>query len=210
MIARARRPDGPRSNPRLSHLRDRQARVRNARRRFPVLRRIRPAQPARRACGRGRRARCRGDEYIDVRGLPPLRAALADYLTALHAKPVAESRGRSRLPGWPRYRSLWRRLCGPASACVHSPAWPNVGNAALLRQAKVVELSLNALPDGRFSMDFDRLDALLQGARALILNSPNNPTGWTATRAGAGNHPGAVPQAWRLADLGRGILAPGV
>jgi aspartate aminotransferase len=31
-------------------------------------------------------------------------------------------------------------------------------------------------------MDFDRLDAMLEGARAFILNSPNNPTGWTATR----------------------------
>ena len=31
-------------------------------------------------------------------------------------------------------------------------------------------------------MDFDRLDAMLDGARAFILNSPNNPTGWTATR----------------------------
>jgi aspartate/methionine/tyrosine aminotransferase len=31
-------------------------------------------------------------------------------------------------------------------------------------------------------MDFDRLDTMLRGARAFILNSPNNPTGWTATR----------------------------
>ena len=31
-------------------------------------------------------------KYIDVRGLPSLRAALADYLTALHARPVTESR----------------------------------------------------------------------------------------------------------------------
>ena len=30
--------------------------------------------------------------YPDVRGLPALRDALAEYLTALHAKPVAEER----------------------------------------------------------------------------------------------------------------------
>ena len=64
---------------------------------------------------------------------------------------------------------------------LHSPAWPNVGNAALLRQAEVTEIELTALPEGGFRMDFDRLDGLLQGARAFILNSPNNPTGWTAT-----------------------------
>ena len=65
---------------------------------------------------------------------------------------------------------------------LHSPSWPNVGNAARLRGAQVDELDLIALPDGGFRMDFDRLDAMLEGARAFILNSPNNPTGWTATR----------------------------
>ncbi len=123
-------------------------------------------------------------KYIDVRGLPPLRAALADYLTALHAKPVAELRVQISASGMAAVSVALAAIVRAGERVVmHSPAWPNVGNAALLRQAKVVELSLNALPDGRFSMDFDRLDALLQGARAFILNSPNNPTGWTATRA---------------------------
>ncbi len=66
---------------------------------------------------------------------------------------------------------------------LHSPAWPNVGNAARLRGAQVEELALTALPEGGFRLDLDRLDAMLDGARAFILNSPNNPTGWTATRA---------------------------
>jgi aspartate/methionine/tyrosine aminotransferase len=65
---------------------------------------------------------------------------------------------------------------------LHSPSWPNVANATRLRGAKVDELDLIALPEGGFRMDFDRLDAMLEGARAFILNSPNNPTGWTATR----------------------------
>ena len=64
---------------------------------------------------------------------------------------------------------------------LHSPSWPNVGNAARLRGAQVDELDLVALPEGGFRLDLDRLDAMLQGARAFILNSPNNPTGWTAT-----------------------------
>jgi aspartate/methionine/tyrosine aminotransferase len=65
---------------------------------------------------------------------------------------------------------------------MHSPAWPNVGNAARLRGAEVDELPLTVLPEGGFRLDFDRLDAMLEGAQAFILNSPNNPTGWTATR----------------------------
>jgi aspartate aminotransferase len=65
---------------------------------------------------------------------------------------------------------------------LHSPAWPNVGNAARVRGAQVDELALTALAEGGFRMDFDRLDSMLDGARAFILNTPNNPTGWTATR----------------------------
>jgi len=121
-------------------------------------------------------------KYIDVRGLPPLRAALADYLTALHARPVAEERVQITASGMAAVTVALAAIVRAGERVVlHSPAWPNVGNAARLRQAEVVELGLTALPDGRFSLDFDRLDTLLAGARAFILNSPNNPTGWTAT-----------------------------
>jgi aspartate/methionine/tyrosine aminotransferase len=120
--------------------------------------------------------------YIDVRGLPALRAALATYLTALHRKPVAESRVQVTASGMSAVSVALAAIVRAGERVVlHSPAWPNVGNAARLRQAEVVELELRALPDGRFSMDCDRLDVLLKGARAFVLNSPNNPTGWTAT-----------------------------
>jgi aspartate aminotransferase len=121
-------------------------------------------------------------KYIDVRGLPALRAVLADYLTALHRRPVAESRVQVSASGMSAMSvALAATVRAGQRVVLHSPAWPNVGNAVLLRGAEVVELELTALPDGRFSMDFDRLDTVLQGARAFILNSPNNPTGWTAT-----------------------------
>ncbi len=34
-----------------------------------------------------------------------------------------------------------------------------------------------------FRLDLDRLDTMMEGARALVLNSPGNPTGWTASEA---------------------------
>src|SRR5271157_1680595 len=110
-------------------------------------------------------------KYIDVRGLPKLRAALADYLTALHARPVAEERVQITASGMAAVTVALAAIVRAGERVVlHSPAWPNVGNAARLRQAEVVELGLTALPDGRFIMDFNRLDALLEGARAFILN----------------------------------------
>jgi aspartate aminotransferase len=121
--------------------------------------------------------------YPDVRGLPELRAALADYLTELHACPVSEQRIQITASGMTAVSvALMATVRAGDRVVLHSPSWPNIGNAARLRGAQVDELDLTALPDGGFRLDLDRLDAMLQGARAFILNSPNNPTGWTATR----------------------------
>jgi aspartate aminotransferase len=120
--------------------------------------------------------------YSDVRGLEELRSALADYLTALHAHPVSEERIQITASGMTAVSVALAATVRPGDRVVlHSPSWPNVANAARLRGAEVAELDLTAVPEGGFRMDFDRLDAMLQGARAFILNSPNNPTGWTAT-----------------------------
>jgi aspartate aminotransferase len=121
--------------------------------------------------------------YSDVRGLPELRSAIADYLSALHARPVSEERIQITASGMTAVSvALAATVRAGERVVLHSPAWPNVGNAARLRGAVVEELDLTAQPDGSFRMDLDRLDNMLEGARAFILNSPNNPTGWTATQ----------------------------
>jgi aspartate aminotransferase len=121
--------------------------------------------------------------YPDVRGLPGLREALADYLSLLHERPVQETRIQVTASGMAAVSiALAATVRAGQRVVLHSPAWPNVANAARLRGAEVQELDLIAEPDGRFRLDLDRLDHMLTGARAFILNSPNNPTGWTATR----------------------------
>jgi aspartate/methionine/tyrosine aminotransferase len=120
--------------------------------------------------------------YSDVRGLPELRYTLADYLSGLHAKPVSEDRIQITASGMAAVATALTAIVRPGDRVVlHSPAWPNVGNAARVRGAQVEELALTPLVEGGFRMDFDRLDGVLEGARAFILNSPNNPTGWTAS-----------------------------
>ena len=122
--------------------------------------------------------------YPDVRGLPELRQALADYLTDLHARPVAEDRIQVTASGMAAVAiALGATVRAGDRVVVLSPAWPNIGNAARLRGAEVVEVGLTRRDDGGFRLDLDRLEAALRTARAVVLNSPNNPTGWTATQA---------------------------
>jgi len=120
--------------------------------------------------------------YSDVRGLPVLREALAGYLTGLHAKPVHESRIQVTASGMTAMTVALSAVVRPGDRVVlHSPIWPNIPHALALRGAQTDTLGLDALPDGSFRLDLERLDRMLEGARAFILNSPNNPTGWTAT-----------------------------
>ena len=120
--------------------------------------------------------------YPDVRGLPPLRESLAAYLTGLHAKPVDESRVQVTASGMAAVSiALAATVQASQRVVIHNPLWPNIANAILLRGASVDALDLIATPDGRFRLDLDRLDRMMEGARAFVLNSPNNPTGWTAT-----------------------------
>ena len=142
-----------------------------------------PAPPA--AAAALTAAIARGDaRYPDVRGVPALRHALAQYLTALHARPVGETRIHVTSSGMAAVSIALQSVVRPGDRVVlHTPAWPNPANAALLRGANVEALPLTPLPDGGFHMDLARLDTMLTGARIFVLNSPNNPTGWTATTA---------------------------
>jgi aspartate/methionine/tyrosine aminotransferase len=120
--------------------------------------------------------------YPDVRGLPALREALCGYLGRVHAKPVAESRIQVTASGMAALTVAMAAVVrADHRVVVHSPAWPNIANAARLRGAVVEEIALDAQPDGSFRLDLDRLDTMLEGARAFVLNTPGNPTGWTAT-----------------------------
>ena len=120
--------------------------------------------------------------YPDVRGLPTLREALANYLTTLHAKPVTEDRIQVVASGMTAVSVALAATVRPGQrVLMHSPAWPNVGNAARLRGAELIEMPLESLPQGGFRMDMDQLESLLPGTRAFLLNTPNNPTGWIAT-----------------------------
>lgn len=61
------------------------------------------------------------------------------------------------------------------------PLWPNLQEIPRILGARTVTVSLR-FRDG-WTLDLDELiDALTPGTRAVYINSPNNPTGWTMRR----------------------------
>lgn len=150
------------------------------------------------------KALARGEaRYPDVRGLPALRDALAAYLTALHARPVEEARVQVTGSGMTAVAIAFAALLRPGDRVVlHEPLWPNIANAALLRGGVLDPVALDQGEDGAFRLDLGRMIARLPGARMLVLNSPNNPTGWTATHAELGSLLAACRQhgVWLVSD----------
>jgi aspartate/methionine/tyrosine aminotransferase len=63
------------------------------------------------------------------------------------------------------------------------PVWPNLTAQPAIMGATVKRVSL--IPhDGAWTLDLQRLlDAVTPATRMLLVNAPNNPTGWTLTHA---------------------------
>jgi aspartate/methionine/tyrosine aminotransferase len=112
-------------------------------------------------------------------GIPELREAISDYVSRLH---------RARAPGDIAVTASGMSALmltvealidhGDRVVCV-TPLWPNITEIPKILGAGVVRVALEFGAHG-WTLDVDRLlAALLPGTRALILNSPNNPTGWT-------------------------------
>ncbi len=132
--------------------------------------------------------------YTYQAGLPELRAALAAYMTGLYGSPhagSAEPFGPERffvtIGGMQALQMALRLAAGPGDeVIVPTPAWPNFGGALAVAGVGLVEVPLRLdraeAADARWRLDADDLArAVTPRTRALVINSPANPTGWTAT-----------------------------
>ena len=119
--------------------------------------------------------------YTHNLGIPELRDALASYVTRLH-RPVSGSQIAVTSAGVNALRLASQLIVDPGSRVVEVvPLWPNLQEIPKILGAHVATVALSFSPSG-WRLDLERLiDALTPGTRALYLNSPNNPTGWTIT-----------------------------
>lgn len=121
--------------------------------------------------------------YTWQRGLPDLRDALARYQERLYGRFVDPERFYVTMGGMHALQIAVRMVSGPGDeVIIPTPAWPNFVGALTVAGATPVSVPLDARQGG-FHLDLDRLAAAIgPKTRALVINSPANPTGWTATR----------------------------
>src|SRR5438309_1065258 len=120
--------------------------------------------------------------YTQNFGIPELRAAIAGYVTRLH-RPVAAGSVAVTSTGMNALMLAVEALVNPGDrvVCV-TPLWPNLTEIPKILGAEVVRVGLQ-FGVGGWSLDVQRLlAALTPGTRAVMINSPNNPTGWTLAR----------------------------
>ena len=120
--------------------------------------------------------------YAHNLGLPELREAVAAYTSRLHGEVGAE-RIAITSGGVNALMLAVQALVDDGDDVVAvTPVWPNLTAQPLILGARLRRVSLKPQA-GAWKLDVDELLAAIRpGTRLLIINAPNNPTGWTLTR----------------------------
>jgi aspartate/methionine/tyrosine aminotransferase len=115
-------------------------------------------------------------------GLIELREALAAYANRLHlpTERIDVNRIAVTSAGVHALSLIDQALIEPDDRVVIvTPVWPNLTAMPRIMSAEVVPVSLTC-HSGVWSLDLQRLlDAATPTTRIVLVNSPNNPTGWT-------------------------------
>ncbi len=124
--------------------------------------------------------------YSHNLGLAELREALAAYTSALH-RSVGIDRIAVTSSGVSALMLATQMLSGQGDEVVAVvPVWPNLTAQPAIMGANVRRVSLvpPSSNQGVWTIDLQALlGAVTPATRMLLVNAPNNPTGWTLTRA---------------------------
>ena len=120
-------------------------------------------------------------------GLPELREAIARYATGLRsagAAPIDAGRIAVTSGGVNALMLAVQALVDPGDeVVVVTPVWPNLTAQPLIMGGRLRCVSLKPVA-GQWQLDLpELLAAVTSGTKLLIINAPNNPTGWTLSRA---------------------------
>ena len=121
--------------------------------------------------------------YSHNLGLPELREAVAGYTSALHGR-VDADRIAVTSSGVSALMLATQALVGAGDEVVAVvPVWPNITAQPTILGAHVKRVALK-VQGGAWRLDMAALlAAITDRTTMLLVNAPNNPTGWTLTRA---------------------------
>ena len=115
--------------------------------------------------------------YGPAAGIPELRTALADELSREHYTKIDPDQilitpgGRFGI-----FSTIASFVQDAERVVIPQPAWPAYEECVNFMKGRVVPLKTTL--DNKWEMDLGKLElSLRKGARALVLNTPNNPTG---------------------------------
>ena len=119
--------------------------------------------------------------YTWQRGIPELREALARYTTRTYGQPVSADRFFVTGSGMQAIQMVVQALAGEGDEIVFiGPAWPNFSAAVGVAGAVAREVPLDWTEAG-WQLDLGKLRAAIgPKTKGLFVNTPSNPSGWTA------------------------------
>lgn len=122
--------------------------------------------------------------YSHNLGLPELREAVAAYASRLHGE-LAPQRLAITSGGVNALIVAMQALIDAGDEVLAvTPVWPNLTAQPRILGAQLRCVALQPDAEGAWQLDLPALLATITPrTRLLVLNSPNNPTGWTLTRA---------------------------
>lgn len=121
--------------------------------------------------------------YSHNLGLPVLREALSRYMSSLHG-PISTDRLAVTSGGVNALFVAMQTLIDAGDEVVAvTPVWPNLTAQPVILGARLRCVALAPDAKGVWRLDVPGLlAAITPETRLLIVNSPNNPTGWTLSR----------------------------
>ena len=121
--------------------------------------------------------------YAHNLGLPELREAISAEMVKRHGVDIGSHRIAVTSGGVNALMLAMQALVDAGDeVLVITPVWPNLTAQPQILGAHLRTLSLEP-SKGRWELPLEKLiDSITVNTRLLVLNSPNNPTGWTLNR----------------------------
>ncbi|GGD11244.1 pyridoxal phosphate-dependent aminotransferase [Aureimonas glaciei] len=119
--------------------------------------------------------------YTWQRGIPELRQAIARYVERTYDRPTSFEKIVVTGSGMHAIQTVIACVAGEGDEVAYiGPTWPNFAAAVGVAGGHAREVALDWTAEG-WTLDLDKLrDAIGPKTRALFVNTPGNPTGWTA------------------------------